>query len=153
MAYPASVSIPAPRRPGDVVGILESGSLGPSEPPAGALTLLVHARACLRDAESAADPRDRFVSAYVAAVRAANAVLVARGPRRSRVRPTSVWVLLADIAPELAEWAHLLARYSDRRSAVEAGSLRLTDREAIEAVDQVAVFVGTVGRGLTGATT
>jgi hypothetical protein len=53
----------------------------------------------------------------------------AGGARRSR--PTSAWVLLSAVAPELAEWAEFFAAGARKRSAAEAGLPHaVTAREA-----------------------
>ncbi len=79
-------------------------------PPASALALLQQARDSLAEAERTPEPPERFAVAYLAALRAAAAVLALRGrPHRGRSRPTSAWVLLAAIAPEMREWAAFFA--------------------------------------------
>ena len=53
----------------------------------------------------------RYATAHLAALRAAAAVLAARArpaPGRGN-RVTSVWILLAMVAPELREWANFFA--------------------------------------------
>src|SRR5690606_34012658 len=74
-----------------------------------------------------------YATAHLAALRAAAAVLAARArpvPGR-RGRPTSVWALLAKVAPELAEWAEFFAAGAAKRAAAEAGIRNaVTTREA-----------------------
>lgn len=78
----------------------------------------------------------RYATAHLAALRAAAAVLAARArpalpTTRRRARPTSVWVLLAHVTPELGEWATFFATAAVKRAAAEAGLPRVvSDREA-----------------------
>ena len=67
----------------------------------------------------------RYASAHVAALRATAALLAARArptPVTARRRPVqrNAWVLLAQVAPEFAEWA---ARLDEPRLAERAASL------------------------------
>lgn len=90
--------------------------------PAG--TLLALARHGLLEAADAATAAERYAAAHLAALRAAAAVLACRArPAGSarRSRPTSAWVLLAGVAPELAEWAQFFAAGAAKRAAAEAG--------------------------------
>ncbi|MDT7789657.1 MAG: hypothetical protein QOF58_8076, partial [Pseudonocardiales bacterium] len=97
-------------------------------PPASALALLQQARDSLAESERTPEPPERFATAYLAALRAAAAVLALRGrPHRGRSRPTSAWVLLAAIAPEMREWATFFASWSSTRAAVLAGITRHVD--------------------------
>src|SRR5674536_267604 len=108
-----------------------------ASPAAGrsAATLLGAARRGLVEAAGLTRAPERYATAHLAALRAAAAVLAARvqpdrpGPRRSR--PTSVWVLLPAIAPELGERAAFFAAGAAKRAAAEAGLPRaVSDREA-----------------------
>jgi hypothetical protein len=59
-----------------------------------------------------------------------------------------VWRLLAEVAPELAEWAAFFASCSDTRAAAEAGIARLVGRrDADDLLRQAEQFVGIV-RGM-----
>ncbi|MEJ2856138.1 MULTISPECIES: SAV_6107 family HEPN domain-containing protein [unclassified Saccharothrix] len=115
-------------------------------PPASAVSLLAQSRECLREAERAPDPADRFAAAYLGAMRAAAAVLALRGrPHRGRAKPTSVWVLLPRLAPELSEWATYFASCSAARAAVLAGITRqVTPRSADDLVRQTGQFADLV---------
>ncbi|MEC3974033.1 SAV_6107 family HEPN domain-containing protein [Amycolatopsis sp. H20-H5] len=96
-------------------------SLRPPAPPAAA-ALLAQARRGLAEADQERDHAERFIGAYLAALRGAAAVLEARGrPHRGRSRPASVWVLLETVAPELREWAGFFASHSETRAAAQAG--------------------------------
>ncbi|KAA2256558.1 hypothetical protein F0L68_26150 [Solihabitans fulvus] len=121
-------------------------------PPATAIALLEQAHEGLAEAERAAEPADRFAGAYLAALRASAAVLALRGrPHRGRARPTSVWVLLASMAPELREWAEFFAANSATRASVQAGVTRLVNpRTADDLVRQASEFLSLIDRILPG---
>lgn len=112
-----------------------------------ALRLLVTARAALREAERAESAPERYATAHLAALRAAAAVLAARAQpsdARSR-RPTSAWVLLSGIAPELAEWARYFAAGADKRAAALAGlRTAVTVREADDLLRDAGLFLALV---------
>lgn len=96
-------------------------SLRPPAPPVAA-GLLAQARRGLAEAERETAPAERFIGAYLAALRGAAAVLAARGrPHRGRARPASTWVLLDSVAPELREWSAFFASNSAARAAAQAG--------------------------------
>lgn len=99
------------------------------------------------EAEWQADPIERFTGAYAAALRAAAAVLAARGrPHRGRSRPTSVWTLL-DAVPELSEWAGYFAAHSDTHAAAQAGIVhRVSMRAADELISRAGEFVALAGQ-------
>ena len=79
------------------------------------------ARACV-EAALATSASERYVSAHLAALRAAAAVLAARTrPATRRGAPPSVWTMLATVAPELQEWAAFFAAGASRRADAEAG--------------------------------
>jgi SAV_6107-like HEPN len=118
--------------------------------PPSVRVLLEHARQGLLDAECATHPVERYSQAHLAALRAAAAVLAARPRPRRRARPTSVWMLLATVAPELAEWSAFFAASSATRMAAEAGVHRLvTSRDADDMVRQASQFLGLARRSVT----
>jgi hypothetical protein len=122
--------------------------------PAAAGQLLEQARRGLAEATGYADPRQRYAAAHLAALRAAAAVLAARTrPEASgRRRPRSAWVLLAQITPELGEWATFFAAGAAKRAAAEAGlSHAVTEREADDLVRDVGAFVAVVESSLGSA--
>lgn len=83
----------------------------------------------LLEAELAAHPADRFLAAHRAALRATSAVLRVRAPRR--VGRCNAWQLVAEVAPELAEWAAFFLATQPRCEAVEAGVRTIVgEREA-----------------------
>jgi SAV_6107-like HEPN len=88
------------------------------------LALLESARHGLLEASEETSPGSRYVSAHLAALRAAAAVVAARpsaetSPRRKA--PRSVWELLPRVEPALAEWAAFFAAGARKRAAAEAG--------------------------------
>ncbi|MGH3709913.1 MAG: SAV_6107 family HEPN domain-containing protein, partial [Pseudonocardiaceae bacterium] len=115
---------------------------GTSHCPSSVRILFEQARQGLLDAEYAERPLDRYAQAHRAALRAAAAVLAAQTLPRRRRRPTSAWVLLATVAPELAEWSRLFAASSATRAAAEAGVAHLvTARDADDLVRQAVEFL------------
>lgn len=111
-------------------------------------SLLKQARRGLADAEWEKTPVERFTAAYASALRAAAAVLAARGrPHRGRARPTSVWILLEAAAPELGEWAAFFAAHSGLQAAAQAGiGSRISARAADDLLRQAWQFVELVER-------
>jgi hypothetical protein len=116
-----------------------------------ALRLLVTSRAALREAQQAESAGERFATAHLAALRAAAAVLAARAQpsdARSR-RPTSAWVLLTAIAPELGEWAAYFAAGADKRAAALAGlRTAVTAREADDLLRDAQTFLALIETSL-----
>jgi hypothetical protein len=119
--------------------------LPPPLPPAAA-QLLDQARAALTEAAGCTDPRRRYATAHLGALRGAAAVLAARTrPESGRRRPRSAWVLLEQVAPELGEWAGFFAAGAAKRAAAEAGLSRaVTEREADDLVRDVGGFLTVV---------
>jgi hypothetical protein len=126
--------IPAPRR-------APRPAAAPT--PRAALGLLRQAAEGLTEAHRRPEPLLRYPAAYLAALRAGAAVLAMRArpaPRRGASR--SVWQLLADVAPELAEWAAYFASCSATRAAAEAGIERLvSSRDADDLLRQAEQFL------------
>lgn len=90
-----------------------------------ASTLLNRADALLSESGSADAPADRFLGAYLAALRGAGAVLAAaevHGVVIKAGRSRSAWVLMVKAAPEFEEWAEYFSGWSSTRVAIEAGS-------------------------------
>src|SRR6185437_9482828 len=85
------------------------------------LSMLQSARRGLAEAADESAPGARYVTSHLAALRAAAAVVAARGePRPRRRKPYSVWELLPQVEPALAEWAAYFAAGAGKRAA-EAG--------------------------------
>jgi hypothetical protein len=126
------------------------GRPGPRPAPAptsrAALGLLRQAADGLAEAHRVEDPLLRYPAAYLAALRAGAAVLSVRArPRPRRGSTRNVWQLLAEVAPEFAEWALFFASCSDTRAAAEAGIARLVSRrDADDLLRQAEQFVGIV---------
>src|SRR4051794_38054342 len=95
--------------------------------PAASFAYLERSAASLREALTSTDVGMRYAHAHVAALRATAALLAsrarpARAARRGRPVQRNAWVLLAEVAPELAEWAAFFAAGAAKRAAAEAGS-------------------------------
>jgi hypothetical protein len=124
----------------------------PSQLPATVLSLLRSARRGLSEAESERDPATRYISAHLAALRAAAAILAARGEPGTggrRRRPRSVWDLLPQVEPALAEWAAFFAASAAKRAAAEAGLPRAASaREADDLLRDASTFVAVAERAL-----
>ncbi|MBL7488726.1 hypothetical protein I6A60_02690 [Frankia sp. AgB1.9] len=108
--------------------------------------LLAAARHGLAEAAFAHPAGERYALAHLAALRVAAAVLAARATPRPgrRGRPVSAWRLLAQVTPELGEWADFFAAGAPRRAAAEAGLSVVSIREADDLVRQVEIFLGVV---------
>lgn len=99
----------------------------------------------LDEAECLPRPADRYVAAYALALQVAARALTGRPRRRSLRsrdgRARNVWQVLAEVAPDLAEWAEFFALLQLKRQAVEAGASGLvTAREADDLVRAVRDF-------------
>ncbi|WP_327175264.1 SAV_6107 family HEPN domain-containing protein [Streptomyces sp. NBC_01335] len=119
-------------------------------PPA-ALDLLAKAHAGLTEAAVLDVPNERYATAHLAALRAAAAVLAARGrpetSKRHRERIRSAWEVLPEIAPELTEWSALFASGAGRRARAEAGLPGAASRrDADDLLRDVAMFLRLVER-------
>jgi hypothetical protein len=123
----------------------------PHSLPATTHSYLSRAADSLAEAIAAPDVPSRYACAHVAALRAAAALLAARArptpPKRRQQR--NAWVLLAEVAPELEEWARFFAAGASKRAAAEAGSTRaVTEREADDLVRDADRFLGVVESSL-----
>lgn len=127
------------------------GDASPYALPATTHAYLARAAASLQEAITAPDIPARYACAHVAALRAAAALLAARArPTPARRRPQkNAWVLLAEVAPELGEWATFFAAGAAKRAAAEAGSTRaVSAREADDLVRDADRFLGVVEAAL-----
>jgi hypothetical protein len=107
-------------------------------------TLLRLAHEGLAEAGATLSPSRRYALAHLAALRSAAAVLSCRA-QESRARPTSAWVLLARVAPELTEWAQFFAAGAEKRAAAEAGiGGAVTPREADDLLRDAESFLQVV---------
>src|SRR5664279_1890652 len=123
--------------------------------PAATHAYLERAARSLREAITSSEVPQRYACAHVAALRATAALLAARatpasGPaRRGRAPQKNAWVLLAEVAPEFAEWAGFFSAGATKRAAAEAGSRRaVTEREADDLVRDADRFLGLVEQSL-----
>jgi hypothetical protein len=125
----------------------------PFDLPAATHSYLARAAASLQEAMTTSEIPMRYACAHVAALRATAALLAARAtptlaPRRGR-QQKNAWVLLAEIAPELSEWAAFFAAGAAKRAAAETGSRRaVTEREADDLVRDADRFLGLVEESL-----
>jgi hypothetical protein len=113
-----------------------------------AAQLMERARVALREARLEQRAADRYQSAHLAALRAAAAVLAsrARPATSARRRPTSAWVLLEAVAPELADWSAYFADSANRRAAIDSGALSVvSDRDADDLIRGAGEFIGLAG--------
>ncbi len=107
--------------------------------------LLGAARRSLAEASLAATAQERYAAAHLAALRAAAAVLAARGrPSGTQSRVISAWVLLARCAPELGEWATFFAAGARKRASAQVGIACVTAREADDLVRDAGTFLSRV---------
>jgi hypothetical protein len=124
----------------------------PRSVPGAALSLLRTARQGLAEAEAETDAGTRYIGAHLAALRAAAAIVAARGEPGTgarRRRPRSVWELLPQVEPALAEWAAFFAASAAKRAAAEAGLPRAaTAREADDLLRDASTFLMVAERAL-----
>jgi hypothetical protein len=124
----------------------------PSRVPGAALSLLRTARQGLAEAGAETDAGTRYIGAHLAALRAAAAIVAARGEPGTgarRRRPRSVWELLPQVEPALAEWAAFFAASAAKRAAAEAGLPRAaTAREADDLLRDASTFLMVAERAL-----
>ena len=91
-------------------------------------------------------PAERYAAAHLAALRSAAAVLAVRThPVETRRRPRSAWVLLAQVAPELTEWAAFFAAGAAKRASAEAGiRAAVSAREADDLLRDTETFIAVI---------
>ncbi|MFJ2955909.1 SAV_6107 family HEPN domain-containing protein [Streptomyces sp. NPDC087270] len=148
-ATPGGFGAPAgPGAPADIHPVLRRAAASP-----GALDLLTQAHIGLQEAALLEPPHERYATAHLAALRTAAAVLAVRGrpepnPRkRGRIR--SVWEVLPEVAPELAEWSALFAAGAERRARADAGIAGAAGpRDADDLLRSAAMFLRLVERML-----
>jgi hypothetical protein len=121
------------------------GGLSPRQPKVAptVLSMLQSARRGLAEAAGETAPGARYVTAHLAALRAAAAVVAARGePPARRRKPHSVWELLPQVEPALTEWAAYFAAGAGKRAAAEAGLPRAASaREADDLLREAETFL------------
>jgi hypothetical protein len=126
----------------------------PFDLPAATHSYLERAATSLREAITTSEVPLRYAHAHVAALRATAALLAARAtpavgqPKRGKSQKNA-WVLLAEVAPELSEWATFFSAGAAKRAAAEAGSRRaVTEREADDLVRDADRFLAVVEESL-----
>ncbi|SDS08100.1 hypothetical protein SAMN04488543_1031 [Friedmanniella luteola] len=108
-------------------------------------TDLARARAALDEAAAAASPAERYLATHAAALRVAAVVLAVRARPAPGARPRNAWWLLAEVAPELGEWAAFYAATGSRRDALLAGSTgAVSTREADDLLRDTEGFLALV---------
>jgi hypothetical protein len=153
---PARNAVPAAGTGPASTGPASTGTAGalpmPRSVPGAALSLLRTARQGLAEAEAESDPATRYIGAHLAALRSAAAIVAARGEPGTgarRRRPRSVWELLPQVEPALAEWAAFFAASAAKRAAAEAGLPRAASaREADDLLRDASTFVAVAERAL-----
>ncbi len=126
-------------------------SAAPSFLPAATHAYLQRAAESLHEAITSTSVPDRYAQAHVSALRATAALLAARAQPTlpARRRQKNAWVLLAEVAPELGEWAAFFSAGAAKRAAAEAGSRRaVTEREADDLVRDADRFLALVETSL-----
>jgi hypothetical protein len=119
--------------------------------PASVHSLLETARRGLAEAQAQSDPGTRYICAHLAALRAAAAIVAARGEpgTKGRRRPRSVWELLPQVEPALSEWSAFFAASASKRAAAEAGLLRAASApEADDLLRDATTFLNVAERAL-----
>ena len=117
--------------------------------PGSVASLLSQARRTWAEAVLEPQPAEKYRGAHVAALRAAASVLAlrARPAVTGSRRPTSAWVLLDRLAPELSEWTAYFSDSARRRAAIEAGSLSVvSERDADDLLRAAGEFIAIVER-------
>lgn len=127
-------------------------TMSPCSLPATTHSYLARSAESLQEAITAPDAATRYACAHVAALRAAAALLAARAhpaPATRRRPQKNAWVLLAEVGPELSEWAVFFAAGASKRAAAEAGSTRaVTEREADDLVRDADRFLAVIETAL-----
>ena len=126
---------------------------GPHSPsPASLRADLQRAHAAISEAELATDPSERFLAAHLAALRVAAIILRVRAgatPTRQPGRPRNAWRLVAEVAPEFAEWADFFAATEAKRDAVRSGQRTIVSaQEADDLVRDARSFLRMVEASL-----
>ena len=113
-------------------------------------TGLHRAETAIIEAELTDRPGERFLAAHHAALQVAAVVLALRTSpslRGQRSRPRNAWRMVADVAPELGEWAGFFAATEAKRDAVRAGAVSIVStREADDLVRDARAFLSLVER-------
>lgn len=117
--------------------------------PAATWSYLTRAREALAEAATATEATRRYAASHMAALRATAALLAVRTRPSSRRGQRNAWVLLAQVAPEMEEWAAFFAAGAGKRAAAEAGLTRLVSaRDADDLLRDAERFLAVVERAL-----
>lgn len=122
---------------------------GPIPTPTSVVSLLSQAKTTWAEAVMERQPAEKYRTAHLAALRAAASMLALRARPAVSVRrkPTSAWVLLDGVAPELSEWCAYFADSAGRRAAIEAGSSSVvSEREADDLLRAAGEFIAIIER-------
>lgn len=128
-------------------------STDPFAVPAASFAYLERSARALSEAITVGDVGLRYAHAHMAALRATAALLAARArpdvqPKRRRPQ-RNAWVLLAEVAPEFAEWATFFSQGATKRHAAAAGARgAVTEREADDLVREADRFLALVEESL-----
>lgn len=117
--------------------------------PVSVASLLFQAKQTWAEAVLETQAAEKYRAAHIAALRAAASVLAlrARPATAPPRRPTSAWVLLDRVAPELADWSAYFADSASRRAAIEAGSISVVnERDADDLLRAAGEFIAIVER-------
>lgn len=113
---------------------------------------LGRARTAVVEADLAISPSERFLAAYLAALRVAAILLSLRVVSVSgskRARPRNPWRMVAEAAPEFGEWAAFFGTRQPKFEAVRAGATAIvTAREADDLVRDSMRFLALVEKAL-----
>ncbi|HEX2902576.1 MAG TPA: SAV_6107 family HEPN domain-containing protein [Jatrophihabitans sp.] len=117
--------------------------------PVSVANLLSQAKQTWHEAVLEPTAAEKYRGAHLAALRAAASLLAlrARPSGSGSRRPTSAWVLLDRVAPELTEWSAYFADSASRRAAIEAGSTSVVgERDADDLLRAAGEFIAIVER-------
>ena len=140
-----------PERKGAVMTVRSDSVVVPARwiPRRSVADLIESARRGLWESSEATSAPERYIHAHLAALRAGAAVVAAKAtPSASGSRsgkPSNLWALLAEVAPDLGEWAAYFEAGASRRAAAEAGlGGAVTERQADDLVRDSARFLSLV---------
>jgi hypothetical protein len=128
---------------GSIAEPSRSRPVAPVRAPQGrnGLALAAQASQILSEAATWINCDERFRLAHLGALRTAAALFADRA-RPSNRRPTNAWVLLAQVAPELADWASYFAAGASKRAAIESGAQNIvTARDADDLLRAASEFL------------
>lgn len=129
---------------------VESGAV--TGVPPSAMAFLEAARLELETGKRDTSATQKYASAYLAALRAAAALVAARlepGTAKRRKNPQNLWQALPGVEPAFTGWARRFAAEAERRAAVEATlPYAVSLREAEKLLNDATAFVSQAERTL-----